>query len=334
MNTQLTVGDLRTQFGSLFSPSEFIPYLNQALAQIITSGRWKGSQVYAFFPTSSGYITLPYELSSIMGISMGGMPVPVFTNQHEYLISGPGNIDETKPATGIVDYINDGFATRIDPPVSGCTLRIVLDLAIDIGKTFRFYGRGATRTIYDINGEGMNITTTGLTTNEATVFEEVTGIEVPVDATGASAMIGGWTLYAVDGLGNATELSYYYPNETRPSYARYKTGTWNEQNQSTRMVIRTLCQRRFIPVAKDTDWVIPGNTRAIKAAMQAVQCEDANNYDQAAPLWVMAYKSLNDQVHSARGAAKPEISIPQAQYDASGFVWGVGSWGNWGGWGT
>lgn len=335
MNTQTTVSLVRQQCGSLFNPDDFIGLLNQALNRLIQSGRWNGSLVHTIFPTAPlGYITLPYELLSVMGISMGGLPTPVFGNQHEFIISGPGHIDETKPATGILDFINDGFATRIDPlPFS--TLRIVLDLAIDIGKAFRFYGKSNGRTIYDVFGEGMNIVTTGLTTNEGTTFDRVDGIEIPVDATtGASTMIGGWTLYGVDPDGLATFLSYYYPNETKPAYARYKTGTWNitdDESNNNCQAIRLLCQRRFIPVFKETDWVIPGNIGALKASMQAVQQEDAANYDSAAPLWQVAEGILNNEVHSGRGAAKPEMSLPQAQFNGDGGFWGNNlGWGGYG----
>lgn len=322
MNSQTIVADLRKFFTGLFDADDFINLLNQSLNRLIQAGRWSGGLVHAAFPTSIGYVTLPYELLSIMGVSMGNAPVPVFGNQHEFLISGPGHIDETKPAVGILDFINDGFATRIDP-VPYSTLQIVLDLAIDIGKTFRIYGQGSTRTVYDVFGEGMNIVTTGLTTSEGTAFLSVTGIEVPVNTAGASTMIGGWTLNGVDPSGTVTQLGYYYPNETRPAYARYKTGTFNTQSPAqANLVIRTLCQRRFIPVYKETDWVIPGSIGALKAAMQAVQCEDANNYAQAAPLWETAYGILNNEVHSGRGAARPELSLPQSQFDTGGSVWG------------
>lgn len=325
MNTQTSVASLRQQIGSLFSTSDFIPLLNQSLNRIVSGGRWKGAIVHATFPTVPlGFVTLPYELLSIMGVSMGGCPTVVFGNMHEYIVSGPGHIDETKPATGIVDYINDGFCTRIDPPTAGSTIRIVLDLAIDIGKSFRFYGNSWARTIYDVFGEGMNIVTTGLTTNEATVFDAVKGIEVQTDSTtGASAMVGGWTLYSVAPDGTATQLSYYYPNETRPAYARYKIGTWNVANDNANLTIRVLCQRRFIPVFKETDWVIPGNVAALKAAMQAIQNEDANNYQQAGPNWQYCWDTLNNEVHSARAGARPEISIPQAMWDPYG-TWNYG----------
>jgi len=279
MNTALTVADLRIQIGTLFSSDDFLPYLNQALQRLTNSGRWKGSQVYCSFASVPlGYVTLPYELLSIMGVNIGGAIPPVFGNMHEYIISGPGHIDETKAATGIFDYMNDGYPTRIDIPTSGSTLRIVLDNAADVGKAFRIYGEGATRNLWDSAGEGNTFTTTGLTTNFATVVESIKGIEGPVNSTtGFSTMTYGWTLYSVAPDTTATELSYYYPNESRPSYARYKTGVWNV-DADERLAVRALCQRRFIPVYKETDWVIPGNTGALKAAMQAVQQEDAANY--------------------------------------------------------
>ena len=52
----------------------------------------------------------------------------------------------------------------------------------------------------------MNLVTTGLVTNEATVFDAVDGIEVQITpATGASALIGGWT-YADQQLLNGNAM--------------------------------------------------------------------------------------------------------------------------------
>ncbi len=314
MTSQLTVADCRIQIGSLFPTSEFIPLMNQANNRIIQSGRWAGALIYADFPTVPlGYITLPYELLGIMGVSIAGVPSVVFGNMHEYLISGPGHIDETKPAVGILDYINDGFPVRVDIPTDGSMLKIVLDNALDVGKPFRIYGNVNGEQIFTTSGMGYDFTTTGVTTTNLQVIDSVTGIQVQVNATtGASTMLAGWTLYAVSPTNVVTQLGYYYPNETRPAYARYKVGTWNTANDNAQLTIRTLCQRRFIPVAKETDWVIPGSIGALKAAMQAVQQEDAANYESAAGLWNYAMGVLNNEVHSARAGAKPEIQIPQS----------------------
>ncbi len=303
MNSNICVADLRRAFAGLFRDDEFIPILNQALNQLTISGRWLGSLVFVSFDSSTGFITLPYEYSAIMGINVGFIPYPVFSQFHRYIESGPGKVDETQPTHGyLMDMGEVDNATLIDPPSTGSTVRIVLNSAADVGKPFRFYGKSNGVEIFDASGRGINLTTTGVTTNFGTVFDKVTGIECPVGVTsGYPALVSNWSLYAVAPSTTATLLSLYYPPDIRPSYRRYQLGTSTE-------AIQCLCQRRFIPVYAETDWVYPGNYRAIKAAMQAIQNEDANNYKEVAENWQIAYDTLNEMVHSSRGAARPELN--------------------------
>lgn len=300
----LTVVDVNRTIGSLFNSSDFKPYLNQAIEQLTISGRWDGALVYVTFDSSTGFITLPYEYASILGVNVDYGVNPIFSQFHRYLESGPGKLDETKPTPGFLMDMGDGYATLVDPPTADSTLQIVLTAAGDIGQIIRLYGTSSGVEVFDSSGvRGMNVTTTGLTTNVATVFDVVTGIECPVNSTtGAPTLTAKWYLYSVAPDTTTTLLSTYYPPDIRPSYHRYQLGT-------TTKPITCLCQRRFIPIYSDYDWVIPGNIRAIKAAMQAVQCEDANNYEQAMPLWATAYDILNKMTHSTRGAAKPELNF-------------------------
>lgn len=307
MNTKLCVADVRIQLGSLFSSADFLPYLNQALELITSSGRWKGAKVYVDFQTSPGYITLPYEYLSILGVCGDRLPLPVFDDMHEYIESGPGVVDDTLPADGLISYMGDGYVTRINPPESDCTLRMILENAADIGKTFRFFGTNADDDpIFTSTGAGIDVTPAALTTNIGQVFNTITGIQCPIDANGHSDLDYAWTLYTVSPTATVTEVGRYMPNDARPCYARYKTGVFNEEDDSTRF-IRCLCQRRYIPVYKETDWVIPGSIAALKAGMKAAASEDAGNYKEAVPLWDRCYQVLNDMTHSARGAAKPEF---------------------------
>jgi len=309
MNTRLTVLDVQNAIGALFPTSDFIPFLNQALDQLTQSGRWKGSLIYVEFDSSNGFITLPYEYSSILGVNLDDWTPPVFSQFHRYIESGPGRLDETKPTPGFLEDMGDGFATLVNIPTDGSTLRVVIGDLADANKTIRFYGSYQGKQIFDTTGVGFNFTPNAITTDGVTPMDTITGIKFPVSATGSPTYQWPIYLYSVAPDTTATLLGIYYPPDIRPSYHRYQTGT-------TTKAIRCLCQRRFIPVYQTTDWVFPGSLRAVKAAMQAVQCEDSNNYDQAAPLWNIAYDSLNKMTHSGRGAAKPEMSyLPLGMVD-------------------
>lgn len=261
---------------------------------------------YAAFPTVNEYFTLPYPFLSVVGAQWFRAPVPVFSQFHDFIAGGPGQPVLGQPPQGIVEDLGDGFATMTDPPTAGSTLLIKPDLAIDTGKVFRFYGISNGVEIFDVNGAGMNITVNYPSTSESTVFDIVTGIQVPTNPDGSSAMVGGWTLYSVAPGGTQTQLSYYYPTETRPSYRRYRIGVTSAANTQVPNAVTVLVRRRFMPVFKDTDWVMPGNIGALKFGMQAIDSEASKN--PAEPLWQQCYNILNQELHATRGAVRPEMN--------------------------
>lgn len=317
MNSYSTLASVRRILGDLFTSADFAPFLNQAIERIVNGGLWRGTISYAAFPSVNEYFTLPYPFLSVLGAQWFRSPVPVFSQFHDFMSNGPGQPMLGQPPQGIVEDMGDGYATMTDPPTAGSTLLIKPDLLIDSGRVFRFYGVSNGLEIFDVNGMGMNITVNYPSTSNATVFDQVTGIQVPVNADGSSAMVGGWTLYSVaPGTGTQTKLSYYYPSETTPQYRRYRIGVTSAANTQVPNAVTVLVRRRFMPVTKETDWVIPGNIGALKFAMQAIDSEAAKN--PAEGLWDQCYKILNNELHATRGAVRPEISM-DAWGDMGGF---------------
>jgi hypothetical protein len=103
-----------------------------------------------------------------------------------------------------------------------------------------------------------------------------------------------------------TQLGLYLPIETSPSYRRYRIGVTDSTNTLFPNAVTVLCRRRFIPVANETDFVIPGNLGGLKFAMQAIETEETKNPSQA--LWDMCDAILNQELHAARGSARPEMN--------------------------
>ncbi len=316
MNTSTTVATARLLFGSLFNTTDFLNYINQAQERVTNSGLWKGSIGYAAFPVVNDYFTLPYAYLSIIGAQWFVMPVPVFGQMHDFIEGGPGQAPMGRPPRGIVEDLGDGYATLCDPPTPGSTLKFVPDILIDSGRVFRIYGISNGVEIFDVNGAGMNITVNYPSTSEATVFDRVTGIQFPLNSDGSPVMIGGLTLYAVDPLGNQTKLSYYYPNETTPSYRRYQIGVTSASNTQVPNAVTVLVRRRFVPVFKETDWIAIGNLGALKFAMQAIDCESTRS--DADALWAKCYATLNQELHAVRGAVRPQVDTGLFS-DCAGF---------------
>lgn len=293
--------------GDLFTPAEFAGYVNGAQERILNSGLWNGAISYCGFPTVTDSFTLPYQFLAVIGAQWFRCPVPVFGQFHDFVIGGPGQPLSGFPPQGIIEDLGDGYPTTVGIPTDASTLRITLDTSSDAGKVFRLYGDDASdRQIFDTHGMGINVTTVNPSVTTSQTFNAITGIQAPVNADGSSAMIGGWTLSSVSGA-TVTTLGYYYPNEARPSYRRYRIGVTSSTNTQVPNAVTVLVRKRFIPVYKETDWIAIGNLGALKFGMQAIDSEAAKN--EAQPLWDKCFAILNQELHATRGAARPEVSM-------------------------
>lgn len=307
LNSYTTVADVRALIGDLFNSADIIPLINKATERTINSGLWNGSIGYAAFETVNNTFALPYEFLSVIGAQWFRCPVPVFGQFHQFVIGGPGQqIPDLMPA-GIVQDLGM-YATASDPPTEGSNIKITLDLLIDSGKTFRLYGDSNGRQIFDVFGQGMNLVVPYPSANTGgTVFDAVTGIQPPTSSsTSESSMIGGFTVSSVAPDGTVTELAYCYPNQARPLFRRYSFGVTSNSNTSVPAAVTVLVRRRWMPVFKETDYVIPGNIGALQFAMQAVDTELSRN--DATELWDKCYAILNQELHALRGSIRPEPS--------------------------
>lgn len=306
MSSRLTVADVRRAIGSLFSASDFIPYLNQAIDAIKMSGRWSGDTVLVTFNSSPGFITLPYDYIALLGVNTGRWVPPIFSRNHFFIEAGPGRVPASGQYNSMLVDMGDGYCTWVEPPEDQSTLRIVLESTSDYNKGIRLYGYSGGIEISDSNGRGTTVTPVALTTNIATPIDlnsgmAITGIECPVDTSGYPTMVAPWSLYSVSPTtGDATLLARYTPQDRRPCYRRYQTGQYTTS-------IQCLCKKRFIPVYKETDFVDPGNIQAIKAAMQAIANQDPASYVEAAQMWDRVFNALEAELKNERGNIVPII---------------------------
>ena len=301
MDTQLTLADVRAQLYpevNAANPNDplFLQRLNEVRSRLIYNGKWKGSLMTLNFPATQGFITLPRDYAAVLVMRYRCIPRMVFTQFLPFSASGPGYMDEAKRFPGVMVDMGDGFVTQSDITTTG-TLRITVTDAADASKIIRLYGRDQNdNEIYDATGvAGINVTTAAPSVTTTQQFSKVTGIQAPPNMTHL------WTLSVVNGA-VATQLGAYQPGETRPSYRRYQTG-------ETRDTIQTICQRRFIPVVNETDWVIPGNMSALRMGLQSMSSEFANQQDIADQKQARAIDFLNDEARAFRGGAIPTLNF-------------------------
>jgi len=308
MNTRLTLADVRASLYTLIDADNannplFISVLNEVCERIINSGKWKGNVVTTVFESSTGFITLPYNYASVLAMTYDKCPCPTFTQFHQYTEQGPGELDIALKWNGILVDLGDGFVTQADIPAAGVVR--VYSSAADNGEVVRLFGLNNGDVIYDSSGnEGENVTLAApfvATTNQ---FTEVTGFQKPL--TSNRVRLKSW-----DGS-TETQIAEYQPNETRPSYQRYQTGVAEQ-------AIRVICQRRFVPIYAETDWVYPGNLSALRAGIRSWLFEDGSDMDSADQSMSRAYNFLNDEAKAFRGGARATINTQTGGWGGTGL---------------
>lgn len=298
MDTRLILSDVRTVLSPMVDPTNpnnplFLEMLNEVCERYTNSGKWKGNVVTVKFEASSGFVTLPWTYASALAMTYDRYPYPIFTEYHQYVEEGPGKVDEALHWPGILIDMGDGFCTQADI-TNPSTIRVYSSAADDDLK-IRIYGELNGVTVYDSSGnEGEELTLAAPMVETTNQFTKITGFIKP--HTKARVYLKGW-----DGT-TETLLATYQPNETRPSYRRYQTGTTEKE-------IRMICQRRFIPIVAETDWVSPGNLSALRAGIQSRLFEDATDPDAADASFTRGLNFLNDEAKAYRGGGRATLDI-------------------------
>lgn len=293
MSSSLTLGEARAALSDIiFGDSDsdrFNAVINDAVSRIYSAGRWEDLTGIVEFENPSGYITLPRRYSSIIGAQMGGRPRSTFSRYLEYSLAGPGDMYTDRNLNLVVDQGN--VATQFElPEPSILTWQAPIGEDILANLSCRVFGIDSTgNTIFDQDGApGVSIPNG---TYSTAIFAEITGVSKPI-TVGFSVLtseIGGVTPF---------NLARFEPNETSPTYRRYKVGTENDRT------LRCLCKRRFVPLYNESDLVYPAHIGALKMAMLAVTAENASLQEKAQEYWNLCFQLLDTQKREARGNAE------------------------------
>lgn len=303
MNSRLTLAQVRAILYPMVDSTDannplFLQMINEVQERYINSGKWKGSIITLRIASSTGVVTLPFDYAAVLAMTYNKVPFPTFTEFHQYVEEGPGKVDETLHWPGILLDLGDGFCVQTDPTADSFIR--VYSSALDNGDTVRIYGKLNGVIVYDAAGnEGEEVTLAAPFVATTNLFDEITGFTKPL--TTARVYLKGW-----DGS-TETLLATYQPNETVPVYRRYQTGVCEQE-------IRIICQRRFIPVVAETDFVIPGNISALRAGIQSRLFEDASDMDAADASFTRGLNFLNDEAKAFRGGGRATLNLNPAPW--------------------
>lgn len=254
---------------------------------------------------------MPPQIASIEKASVCGSPLRMRDMWYEFLENGFGiqyALNNTTSSSGAIsgggccgansamwpgcfgmgDALQRGtFPTFQDIHGTNKKLTVVCDLISDVGKEVLLLG-------YDENNNWIRTTQSGvirdgeivaLAQNAGTTtvnkFTVVTDIQPPDDLDGQ------WWLYEYNvDTAILRMLGHYQYFETRPNYQRYffpmiPSGT-DSNGDCTLTTVEVIAKLDFIPVVRDTDYLVIGSLPALKEMTRAIYLsENEPDYEKA-----------------------------------------------------
>lgn len=281
---------------------------------------------------TNGCVTLPPQIATLESVAVCGRPLRLHDQWYEFLENGLG-ITQVNSTNGNVCCGLDSSGCMSDAKYRGRyptfdditgtdkKLWVVCDLNADVGKKVLILG-------YDASGNWIRTVQSGvmadgelltLAQSPGTVSTNIFSIITDIQCN--EARDGQWWLYSLAPPYNPVTsdkvmLGNYQYFETRPSYARYYIGGIlagsNDQNGCNLTTVDVMAKHDFIPVVKDTDYLVIGNLDALEFMIQALE-RYRNAVSQAQVGEAMAFEKL----------AENELDKELDHYRGSGVVTGI-----------
>lgn len=312
--TKTTVSTIRNSripanLGICPSDERLLLWLNEAREQLINRavGGWWGQTVRAKFCLDNGCIVWPREVGFIHALSVCGKPIAVRNGWWQFIenLNHVENCDSCACGCQCNEVPNmqwDETTVPTNSPIAGTdkTIRVYPSDIADAGKTMIFQG-------YDKNGIWVRTTIGGVVSDGERVTLALPYVDTVTEWQPGSptGVIREATKYRVlvyehDTVADTDRLiSTYQPDETLPNYRRSIIPGLSGTTCSARCcdcddelpAVEAIVKLAYAPVSADNDWVYPGNTLALKAAMMSRK-RDEEQDDTGAE--VMLQKGLRE----------------------------------------
>lgn len=343
MTARLRLKDVRDDVAeavNLGSDDERVPiYVNQACEGLLYEMKSVGTYPRYEVCVNANCITWPRQIETIEAACVCKRPAMLRNNWFEFLYFGPGRLTEGRDIGN--QMVDAGEASSFDN-VTGQDkkLAVYCDNDEEAGSAIilQYYDKDGnwvrTKPVSEwIDGESITLPAAG---NYATTALQV----MPNGFVRAIKPVtnGVVRLYEFDTVNNVYKpLAYYEPDEEVPVYRRSLIPGLTtraccertapkailddqghailddqghailESSGCNKISVTVVAKLRFIPVAKDNDFLCIAHRRAVRLAAQAVFKEKADKPEEALKFWALAIAALKKQLehHLGHGAVQP-----------------------------
>jgi hypothetical protein len=279
---------------------EIFPRLTDAVRLISNMGIQDPSIAEMSLCVCDGCVTLPSDVDTVLAINQAGYPTLLRDQWFQYHANGPGSASCVPWRYS--DVLGSNFCTYKDPsgPVY---LTAEVESSRDSNKPLR---------VFAWTPEGKRIFTPGPdgTLQDGFLVPTVFGFSernpvAPlvgrIDRVQKTLTDGYIKLLAINEDGTPhTQIGYYLPNETSPSYVRIRVPDRNW--------LKIRYRKRNLEVRSVNDWINVDNREALILCIKAVQFRRKNQPDMAKAMESEASRILGLEAESKR---PPGISPPQ-----------------------
>jgi len=273
--------------------------LSDAVRLLVNKGITDASLGEMEICACNGCLTLPRDVGTVLGIDVCGHPTLIQDQWFKYHINGPGNY----PGCGVITEM--GQVCTYKEPSAPCYLVAEVTSAAENNKKLRVYATdengkkiftpGPDGKLYEgflvptIFGFSQRNPSVPAITSIYRITKEVTKDYVRLIAVNSS-----------DGL-SQTQIGYYEPDETTPSYRRIKVPN------KTNVLIKY--KKASLQIRNQGDWINIDNYEALRLACRAVKFRGDDKIEQARGFEEEAARILSEETASKlpAGPRVPQI---------------------------
>lgn len=272
----------------------------------------------------SGCVTLPRDVGTVLGINVNGQPTLMRDQWFQYHLNGAGS--NTYAPCNITDELGQ-FATYRDPS-EACYLIAEVTSAADNNKKLRVYALDTSgNKIYSEGPDGklyegfLVPTVFGFSQRNPDIPALSSIYRVSKEATRDYVRL--LAINSSDGV-SQTQIGYYEPEETTPSYRRIRVGGKSS--------VRIKYKKRNTALVSLRDWINLDNDEALRLACRAVKYRLDDKWAQAKAAEDEAVRIMTEQAESERpsGLRVPQVINGCFNDNETGLFYGsnYGSGGN------
>lgn len=270
-----------------------LQYLNEAIQRLVQTGeKFHGLYGEFVYCVDNGCITLARQIANVEAVNICGRNVDIRGVWFKYLGSGPQELysdscnGNGRGCGNQFAQLAGDFCAYRDIIGENKKIKVYADVTEAAGAVITLCG-------YDENGQwirtqvagswidgeqvAINSTTPQLSTK---IFSSLVSVQKPETN-------GPVRLYEYDTtLLTQRDIAVYDPDETNPAYRRVEirglpTNGCCGDTDCEEVKVTVMAKLEFIPVARDSDWLLIGNLPALKMELTALMKEENNVWNES-----------------------------------------------------